>query len=203
MSRHLQRGPRVGRGLRSQRVRALLGLGVLLGVGATGTFAFWTDDVTITGTSFTSGTLDLKVNNGDSYATTSLTMGAMVPGSTSAEVLTVKNSGTAPLKYTLTGGLAGGADVGVYNTGGYLKLTVRAGGTVSGTTCTGGTTVYGPTALTSTTTTAIIGTRRGPVAPTGTEALCFQVTFDAAAPNSMQNKTATATFTFTGTSDVS
>ncbi len=81
MSKHLGRKP----GQRSQKLRALLGLGVLLGVGATGTFAFWTDDVTITGTTFTSGTIDLQVNTFDSIpAYTTLACRAMVPGNTSA-----------------------------------------------------------------------------------------------------------------------
>jgi predicted ribosomally synthesized peptide with SipW-like signal peptide len=189
-------------------VRALLSLGALVGVFATGTYAFWTDDVTITGSTFTAGTLDLRVNSSDAYTTTTLGMSAtpMVPGDTSAEVLTVQNNGNVPLKYTLTGGLTG-ADAAAYGTAAALKLTVVAGGTRSGSgnaaTCTGGTTIYGPTALTSTTSTAIIGTRRGPIAAAGSEALCFQVTFDAAAPSTLQGKTTTATFTATGTSDVS
>lgn len=195
-------------GGRSTRVRALLCLGLLAGLFATGTYAFWTDDVTITGSTFTSGTLDLRVGGSDAYTTTTLGMSAtpMVPGNTSAEVLSIQNNGNVPLKYTLTGGLAG-ADAAAYNTAAALKLTVVAGGTRSGAgnaaTCTGGTTIYGPTALTSTTSTAIIGTRRGPIAAAGSESLCFQITFDAAAPSTLQGKTATATFTATGTSDVS
>jgi predicted ribosomally synthesized peptide with SipW-like signal peptide len=202
MSKHSRREPR----FRSQRLRALLGLGLLLGVGATGTFAFWTDDVTITGTSFTAGTIDLQVNNVNSYATTTLSMAAMVPGNTSAEVLTVKNNGTAPLKYTMVGGLTG-TDAALYNTAGSLKLTIVLGGTKAGSgnasTCTGGTVILAATSLTSTVTTPIISTGRGPIAAAGTEALCFQVTLDGAAPTPLQGKTATATFTLTGTSDVS
>jgi predicted ribosomally synthesized peptide with SipW-like signal peptide len=209
MSRHLRREPRPGlvRRLRSSRLRALLGLGVLLGVGATGTFAFWTDDVTITGTSFTAGTIGLQVNNVNSYATTTLSMSAMVPGNTSAEVLTVKNNGTAALKYTMAGGLTG-TDAAAYNTAAALKLTIVSGGTKLGTgntsTCTGGTVIVNAVALTSTTTTTIFGNRPTiPVAAAGTESLCFQVGLDAAAPSSLQAKTASATFAFTGTSDVS
>jgi predicted ribosomally synthesized peptide with SipW-like signal peptide len=193
---------------RSRRVRALLSLGLLGSALVVGTYAYWTDDVTISGTTFTTGTLDLQVNSSDSYSTTTLGMSStpMVPGNTSAEVLTVKNNGTVPLKYTLTGGLAG-TDAAAFNTAAALKLTIVSGGTRSGSgnaaTCTGGTTIYGPTALTNVTTTAIIGTRRGPVAAAGTEALCFQITFDTAAPSTLQGKTATATFTATGTSDVS
>jgi predicted ribosomally synthesized peptide with SipW-like signal peptide len=208
MSDHALRTPTRGRvrcllrALRSARLRALLGLGVVLSVGVTSTFAFWTDDVAISGTTFTSATLDLQVNNSDAPVTATLSMSAMVPGNTSAEVLTVKNNGTAPLKYTLTGGLAG-ADAAAYDTAAALSLTILAGGTASGGTCSGGTSIYSAP-LTSTISTAIIGTRRGPLAASGgTEALCFQVTFSASAPNSLQGKTATATFTATGTSDVS
>ncbi|MEO6470749.1 MAG: TasA family protein [Aeromicrobium sp.] len=192
---------------RSGRIRAILSLGVALGLGTAGTFAYWTDDVVISGTAFTAGTLDLQVNNADSYATTTLSMAAVVPGNTSAQVLTLKNNGTAPLKYTLTGGLTG-TDAGAYNTAGALKLTVTVGGTVSGSgssaTCSAGTsTLVNAVALTSTTSTALIATRQGPIAAAGTQALCFQVTFDVAAVTTLQGKTATATFTATGTSDVS
>jgi predicted ribosomally synthesized peptide with SipW-like signal peptide len=202
MSEHLAVQP--GR-RRTGRIRALLCLGIALGLGAVGTFAFWTDDVVISATTFTAGTLDLQVNNADSYATTTLGMAAMVPGNTSAQILTIKNNGTAPLKYTLVGGLTG-TDAAAYHAAGALKLTITTGtvvGTGNSATCTAGTSVYPETALTNVTTTAIIGTRRGPLAAAGTEALCFQIRFDPAAPSSLQGKTATATFTATGSSDVS
>lgn len=192
--------------VRSGRIRALLSLGVALGLGSISTFAYWTDGVAISGTAFTAGTLDLQVNNLDAYATTTLGMSAMVPGNSSAEILTIKNAGTAKMKYTLSGGLAG-TDAAAYNTAGALKLTVLSGATVSGSgvsaTCIGGTSVYPATALTNVTSTAIISTRRGPLAAGGTEALCFQVSFDAAAATTLQGKVATATFTATGTSDIS
>lgn len=208
MAEHRAARRRRHRSARSVRVRAVLTLGLLVGLVVTGTSAFWTDDVSITGSTFTSGTLDLQVNDADSYVTTTLGMSdtPMVPGNTSAEVLTVKNTGTVPLKYTLTGGLTG-ADAAAFGTASALQVTVVVGGTRSGSgnaaTCTGGTATYGPQALTTTTTAAIIGTARGPLAVAGTEALCVQITFDASAPSSLQGKTATATFTATGTSDVS
>ena len=193
---------------RSTRMRALLSLGLVTAIFVTGTYAYWTDDVTITGTTFTAGTLDLQVNDQDSYTTSTLGMAStpMVPGDTSAEVLTLRNNGTVPLKYTLTGGLTG-TDATEFHTAAALELTIVAGATRSGSdntaTCTGGTVVVGPIALTNITSTAIIGTRRGPVAAAGTEALCFQVAFKATAPSTLQGKTATATFTAIGTSDVS
>jgi predicted ribosomally synthesized peptide with SipW-like signal peptide len=189
---------------RSVLVRAGLALGVLGLVSVSGTFAFWTDSVAIGGTSVTAGTIDLKVNNGDSHTTTTLTMAAMVPGNTSAEVVTVKNGGTAPLRYNATGGLTG-TDAAAYGTAGSLKLTLVKDGTRSGTgtsaTCTGGTTLTNAAVLTSTTSTEVLALR-GPLAAAGTESLCVQVTMAADAPSSLQGKTASLALTMTGTSDV-
>ena len=87
--------------LRSARVRAALGLGVVATVGVTGTFAYWTDNATVSGTTFSTGSIDLKVNGVDNVAGyTSLTLANMVPGNSVAGVLTIRNNGTAPLKYT-------------------------------------------------------------------------------------------------------
>lgn len=204
MSSH--RGTTRRRFASSVRVRALLSLGVALGIGSVGTFASWTDDVTVTGTTFTAGTLDLQVNNVDSFATTTLSMTAMVPGTTSAEVLTVKNNGTVPAKYTLTGGLTG-TNAADYNTAAAngLLLTIRLGGSKSGATCTGGTALITDQALTSTSGTTILARRptSALTASGGTESLCFQVKLSDTAPSSLQGKSASATFTATGTSDIS
>ena len=193
---------------RNDRVRALLCLGLLGGLATTTSLAAWTDDVDITGASFTAGTLDLTVNNADPYTgATALGMTAMRPGSTSAQVLTVRNAGNVALKYTLVGGLSG-ANASSYATASALRLTVVLGGTVSGSgttaTCTGGTTLYGPTPLTATASTSLLGARpAATLAPAGTEALCFQISFDSAAPASLQGLPVDAVFTATATSDLS
>lgn len=192
-------GP-IRRARSSVRLRALLSLGVLAFPLGMGTLAFWTDSVEVTGTSFTGGTLDLSVSGGDPYASTALAMPRMVPGSTSAEVLTVQNVGNVPLRYSLTGGVSG-TDAAAMAP--QLTLLIRAGGTKSGTTCTGGTQIFNAP-LTTTTTTQLISAApaRGPVAATGTEALCVQVTFSASAPTTLQGKTATAVLSFLATSSV-
>jgi predicted ribosomally synthesized peptide with SipW-like signal peptide len=195
---------------RSRPLRALLCLGGLVFAAATtGTYAHWTDDVAISGTTFTSGTIDLRVNslNAVTSSTLSMTGGTpMVPGNSSAEVLTLRNSGTAPLKWTMTGGL-GGTDAAAYNSAGSLRVRVVVGGTRSGTgnaaTCTGGTELVAGAALTTAPGTAIVSNRQGPIAPTATVNVCLQVTLASDAPATLQGKTATATFTLTGTSDVS
>lgn len=191
---------------RSVRLRAVLALGVFALPLGMGTLAFWTDSVSVTGATFTGATLDLSVTGGDPYASTTLAMTTgvpgstpAVPGSTSAELLTVQNVGNAPLKYTLSGGVSGGDAAAMAP---YLKLTIRAGGTVSSGTCINGTPIY-DALLTTTTTTEIItaASPRGPlVATSGTEALCFQMTFMSDAPTGLQGKTTTAVITFLGTS---
>ena len=50
---------------RTGRIRALLALGVVLGLGSVTTGAYWTDDATITGITISSGKLDLKVDGLD------------------------------------------------------------------------------------------------------------------------------------------
>lgn len=192
------------------RTRALLCLAAIAALAVGTSTAHWTDDVEVSGAAFTSGTLDLVVNDADPYTgATELGISQMVPGNTSAHLLTVKNAGTVPAKYTLTGGLTG-AGAALYAAEGArgLRLTIRLGGTVSGTgsarTCTGGTEVHSLTALTATTTTSILGKRPSTsLAPGASETLCFEVRFASDAPDSLQGKSADAVFTVTGTSDVS
>jgi predicted ribosomally synthesized peptide with SipW-like signal peptide len=205
------RKPQILRHLKSTRTRAVLSLGVVAALGTTGTFAFWTDSATVSGTSFTAGTLDLQVNNADSVANASgtLSMTNMSPGATSAQILTVKNNGNVPLKWTLAGLLTGGTDDAAFSTNSAISVTVKTG-TISGSgnsaTC-GGTTLAGPTVLTTSSANLIATpqptTPGSGVGAAATVPLCFQVTFSESAPTSLQNKSAKATFTFTGTSDIS
>lgn len=192
--------------LRSARTRAALGLGVVLALGVTGTYAHWTDSGNLTGTTFSSGNLDLQLNNGDNAVQTTLSMTNMIPGATSAEVVTLRNnSGTTSLKWSLTGGL-NGTDAATFATANAMDLTIRDGGSKVGTgqtsTCSGGTVLLAATKLTAVTSTSLV-TGQGPLAAAGTRSLCFQFTFDAAAGNTTQSKSLGATFTFAGTSDLS
>lgn len=184
------------------RIRAVLALGTVVGLSPVGTAASWTDTASITGTTFRSGTIDLQINEANSVASTTLSMTDMAPGATSAEVFRVRNAGSTPFTYTIAGGL-GGTDATAF--AGQLRLTIVANGTRSGTgnaaTCTGGTTVVSAQALTTGTATTIVGTPQGSVASgTAGAPLCFQVTFSADAPTTLQGRTATATFTVNATS---
>jgi predicted ribosomally synthesized peptide with SipW-like signal peptide len=73
------------------RVWAVLALGMVLGLGSVGTAARWTDTVAVTGTTFTSGTIDLQVNDANAATSTTLSMTDMTPGVSSAEVCRVAN----------------------------------------------------------------------------------------------------------------
>jgi len=194
--------------LRDTRVLAGLSLGAVAAIGVTGTFAFWTDTATITGQTLTSGSIDLKAgadaaSAADAFTTTTMGATAMVPGNTVAQTLVLKNAGTAPLKWTLAGGL-GGTDAAAFGTASAMLLTIT-NGTASAGLCSGSVVAsVSSVPLTSTTTTSIIGTRQALIPGNGgTTSLCLQIKLDDNAPQSLAGKTATPTFTFVGTSDVS
>ncbi|MDN4161612.1 TasA family protein [Nocardioides abyssi] len=200
-----QRQPRRGR--TAVAIASLLA-GVLVLVGGQGTFAFWTDEASVGGATIQAGTIDLKVNGKDSHITTTLGMAAMVPGDSVAEVITLRNSGSAGLTYTLTGGLSG-ADALAFATPGALRLRIVENGvrSVSGSTatCSGGNEILSRVLQLSGA--SLLGGPRGPVAA-GQEAatLCFEVSMATsltAAPSSLQGKSTTLTLTFTASSALS
>ena len=183
----------------SQRAQAALALGVLAVPASVGTFAFWTDDVTVTGTTFSAGTLDLRVNGLDTVTSyTTLNLSTMVPGNTVAGVLTVRNNGTAALKYTA---VTAATNADTKNLRGTLVVKVTGDTSVTGTspsaTCAG-------TALSGTATVLNAGlVTTGRLLAAGTEEkLCVQVTLPSGAASSLQGATTDVTFTFTGTSDL-
>ena len=123
------------------RTRALLSAGLLVGVGAVGTSAYWSAGTQATGTTVQSGAIhiDLATNNRvkpETYAWTALTGNLAIAGESQAKILRVRNNSAGGLTfgYTIAATASG-------TLGGALKVTVRNGGTVSGTTCTGGTVV--------------------------------------------------------------
>ena len=72
---------RLGAGRRGWAVRLVLTLGVLGVLTIPGTQAAWTDPVSVSGTTLSTGTVDLKVENADSVTTfTSLNLPAWSPG---------------------------------------------------------------------------------------------------------------------------
>ncbi|WP_104138077.1 SipW-dependent-type signal peptide-containing protein [Arthrobacter sp. ZGTC131] len=187
---------------RGVRIRALLCIGTVLGLGAVGTLAAWTDEATATAT-FSAGTLALKLaavpggTLADSVAVTSMNMTGMYPGVSRAGMVEVANSGTVPLAYLLAGTASNGAGGLGGDLGSALTVSIYTGGTATNNglagTCSGtliGTAnipLAGP----------LLATAR-PLAPATTEALCLLVALPAAAATELQGTTTTATFTFTG-----
>ncbi|WP_210439485.1 SipW-dependent-type signal peptide-containing protein [Nocardioides xinjiangensis] len=187
-------------GRTSARVRALLGLGTVLVLATPGTYAHWTDEVEVAGTTVTAGTLDLRVDGQDQVAGyTALDLSAMVPGSSTAAVLTVRNTGTAPLRYTAATsatnpdgkGLAGALAVKV--TGDTATTGVAPAATCPGPAWSGtAATLDGP----------LIASGRL-LAPGGSERVCVQVTMPSTAAAALQGATTSVRITVHGTSDVS
>jgi predicted ribosomally synthesized peptide with SipW-like signal peptide len=172
----------------------------VLALGSTGTFAYWTDTASVSGTTFTAGTIDLKVDGHDDvtgYAT--LDVAAMVPGNSTAAVLTIADSGTAPLVYTAATTATDADGLGL---AGALVVKVTADATTSGSpptvTCPGaplpgaGTSLGGP----------LISNGR-PLAAAGDEKICVQVTLPPSAASALQGATTDVVLAFTGTSDLS
>ena len=193
-------GTGTGGGVRSPRVRAVLAFAVVLALATPGTYAHWTDEVQVGGTTISSGTLDLRVDGQDQVTGyTALDIAPMVPGSSTAAVLTIRNHGTAPLKLTAAtsatnadGKSLGGALI--------VKVTGDAGvsGTAPASTCPGPELPGGATGLDG----PLLSTGML-VAPEASEKVCVQLMLPANAPSALQGATTTVGITFTGTSDLS
>ncbi|MDQ0673705.1 putative ribosomally synthesized peptide with SipW-like signal peptide [Pseudarthrobacter siccitolerans] len=186
---------------RSVRLRALLSAGMVLGLGAVGTLAAWTDESKATAT-FSAGTLDLKLKElpggtyADSATITSLNMTDMYPGVSKAAMLQVSNSGTVPLSYTLTGSAMAGLVGQGGDLGGALLVGVYSGGSASNNSATTGSctgTRIGTADVPLNT--SLIATARA-LAPAGTEDLCLLVSLPLNAATNLQGTSTTATFTF-------
>jgi predicted ribosomally synthesized peptide with SipW-like signal peptide len=197
MSSHRRRFATV----RSTRVRAALCLGMLVALGWTSTTAFWTDTATMTGGTFTSGTLDVGLDGnlagqGGTWANTQLQLANMVPGESVADAFAVQNVGTTPLVYRATAVAAGALAPN-------LRFSVSTGSTASNTTdgsgnrvgtCVGGTVEIADATLSSVPV-AVVATDQL-IGVGGSQSMCVQVTLITTAPNSAQGLSATTTFTF-------
>jgi predicted ribosomally synthesized peptide with SipW-like signal peptide len=197
---------------RSGRVRALLSLGLLLGITQVSTLASWTDSATVQGGGFSSGTLDLKVGEsaadqltgqGGSWTHTTLALTAMAPGESVARALTVGNGGSVALAYSASV-VTTNNDLFNAGTPG-LQVTVVEGGTVSNTgtqasnnrtgACTGGSATSLTNASVSTTASGLHGSAVS-LASGATRSYCVLAKLATTAPNSMQGKTTSLTLSF-------
>jgi hypothetical protein len=146
--------------------------------------AIFTDTAASTGT-FASGTIDIA-----SSPAVLFTIGPMVPGDTSTQALTITNSGTAQLRYSL-------ATTATNTLGDTLTLAIRT----QGSSCAAfdGTTVLAATALDGATfgsPTQGSDTGDRTLAAAASEVLCFRVALPLATGNALQGASSSATFTF-------
>ena len=195
MGRHVAPRPAARRDalawLRSARVRAVLGLGVILGFGAVGTSAYWTDQATVPGGSFTAGRLDIKVgdptvDNDPAAFTTAFAMTNMVPGSSKDAPLKITNSGNVAFTFTVTGS-ATNSGTGTNQMGSALRIWVYPNST-----CTG-------TAIAANVAPNAISLSRPALAVAATTDLCFRATLPTTASTDLQGQTTKVTLTLLAT----
>lgn len=177
----------------SVSLRAVMSLGLVLGFGSAGTFAYWTDEATVSGLTITAGVLDLELQDDadDSVTFTSLNISNMIPGQSVAGVLKVENVGNVGFTYT--------ASTSVSNSTLAAALVVKVtNGSVSGSspsaTCTGSQLSGTGTDLDD----ALVSTARS-LAATASENLCIEVSMPSGASSSLQGTTTNVSYTFTAT----
>lgn len=182
--------------LTSTRFRALLALGMVLGVGGVTTLAAWTSSATATSGNITTGSINLNLNTTTQpELTTTLNFSqlgktGMIPGDSNTAILKVNNVGagaTLPLKYTITSTSNGALTT-------FLRMTVSSNGTVANK-CADGTNVVSSLPLTLTSNQAV-GTADRPLAAGATENLCVSVQLPAS-PMPPKSSSSSIVLTFT------
>ena len=169
------------------RGRLLLIGSVVLGVAGVSagftSLALFTDQVTVPGNGFTTGTVDLTVAPTTAFFTAS----DLMPGDAFNAPVAVANTGTSELRWTLAGSATG--------TGSLETQIVLAVGEVSAAACPAWNGVSTPAPLS----TGELGsaTLTDQVLSAGsTSDLCFRASLPLATGNAYQGMTASATFTF-------
>lgn len=173
----------------SVRVRALLSLGMVLGLGAVGTLAAWTDVTTATAT-FSAGDVNINVNGAETGAVV-FSAAQMKPGDVLVAPVQINNTGDLSVTYRMTTAVAG------TGLGAGLVVEIRSAATTcqNGTASGGVVVSAGSTTLTNALT--IDSRPLSAAAPSNIETLCFKISLPAGTPDSYQGKTAETTFTFT------
>lgn len=180
------------------RVLAVLALGTVLGLGAVGTMAAWTDDSTATST-FSTGSVALRLTgtNQKAAAFDDLTVANLAPGRSIAGRILVRNRGSLPFGYTLS--------IAATNPDGddlesELRTIVMPGGTVSGSgtskTCASGTS----TPINRLGLAGGAVTMSNQLAAGADEWVCVQAGLPTDAASSVQSASTRATLTFTAKS---
>jgi hypothetical protein len=187
----------------SAQVRALLSVGILLGVGSVGTMARFTASGDATAGSFTTGSLDVRLNaagnnvgQGGTWTNASLAIADITPGESLAVSFPVRNDGSTGLTYTATATATGGLAPA-------LRFSTYTGGTAtnSGTaaaddrvgTCTG---TAASTAVTLSGSAATVIATAQTLAVSASQNVCVLVQLSTTAASSVQGSSATASYAF-------
>lgn len=189
------------------RTRAVLGLGIALGLTSVNTLAYWTDEAAMTTGQIQSGSLDLLIDGqlsgqGGSVTRSAINASSMLPGESFAFTVPVQRApNTAGFAVTATATSAGALAA-------HLRWSVHEGtagtqtvgaNSIRSNTC-GGTQLSDNVALGASGQVVIPTTN--PVnlgGATLTKNLCIRVTLPSSAPNAAQSTSATATFNLTAT----
>lgn len=166
----------------------VIAAGVCAAFFTTTSLAMYSDTQISSNSTFESGTLSLGVNP----ASALFNVTGMKPGDVSYAPLTLSNTGTLPLSYTMTSSATNTDNKGLAAA---LTGEVRL---VSGSTCTATTFNASSTTIASNVTglasLAISSART--VAASGSEVACFKVSLPSNAGNALQGSRTTASFTF-------
>lgn len=182
---------------RGGRVRAILALGMALGIGTVLTLATWTDSGDVVST-FSTGSVDIKLDGVNTLPNiASLALTNAKPGDVTYAPLAVTNAATVNFTYVIAPSITT-ASSSTPLLESVLLVTVKA---VPGTTCDA--TTFGASsdtriaerALNVTTATSA----KSLTAATGVDHLCFKVELPLTATSAVMTQTTTATFSFTAT----
>ena len=181
------------------RVRAGLSLGVVLGLGATGTMAAWTDTATVESGIFGAANIELTIN-GDSPTHLMGSVQNVMPGQSVAGNLLLANEGGVDLRYlmdmeveglTTAKGGTGQQRGDATSLGEHLTLTVHSSTTADGVTC-GGQAIVSQTMTVGDPRSVLTDYRT--VTAGASDTICVQATLAANAP--IQSRMAQVRVTF-------
>ena len=167
------------------RARAVLSLGMVLGLGAVGTMAAWTDSATATTGMFSTSSILLKVDNQHpAHQFIALKQNSMMPGQSKAASLTVENKGTIDFNWAVSAVATGSPELI-----GKLKVSLYKTAANNGSTCSGAliSTLLNPS--------TVVAPR--PLAAGVSEPVCIQATVDSTAGLNERFKIADLGFNFT------
>ena len=182
---------------RSMQLKAVLSLGMLVGLGAVSTLASWTGGATATA-HITAATVSLGVGataGGATTYTVPINGSNWYPGMSQAQKLVVTNTSTVAVPYSISGSFT---DVPAAGLGQAMTLMVSDGavqGTPPNASCSGGTQILKKDAMAAFPAPVL----RGSLVPGASDTFCVQYLLPVTAANTLQGATTSMTLTFTAT----